>query len=343
MLDKQILEQIEITTKKLGLAPAIIEKDYYVTQIINILSSIEDANFKLVFCGGTCLAKAHKIVRRMSEDIDFKIIYKHPEHAISKSKLLKLLRIFKEIIFSRLQESQLSVENILARNESKYFKADLKYASAFSIHAILRPYLLVEFTLSEVRLETELLAVKSLIEETLQLTQPQSSEMVKCIACVETAIEKWVALTRKIIAIERGYYHDDPSLIRHVYDLNAIYHKDILVSSFYELALSIMVTDIQQFKNQHPEYAKDPIDEIKKSLEILRINSMWQERYQSFIDNMIYGTTLIPTYEECIAVIESISNNIFEKFNQENLELLMFAESRLNEKEQSIRVNLEDL
>ncbi len=58
---------------------------------------------------------------------------------------------------------------------------------------------------------------------------------------------------------------------------------------------------------------------------------------------MIYGTTLIPTYTESISAIEEISNIIFEQFNQENFELLMLAESRLNQKDQSIRVNLEEL
>lgn len=30
--------------------------------------------FQLIFSGGTCLARAHKLVSRMSEDIDFKIV-----------------------------------------------------------------------------------------------------------------------------------------------------------------------------------------------------------------------------------------------------------------------------
>lgn len=182
----------------------------------------------MVFCGGTCLAKAHKIVQRMSEDIDFKIIYKHSKQTISKSKMQKFLRQFKNMILSKLYESQLTVENIIALNENKYFKADLKYDSAFSIHAILRPHLLVEFTFSDVKLETELLSVRTLIEETLQLPQLQTLDVVECISCIETAIEKWVALTRKISAIERGYYNDDPSLIRHVYDLTAISNCNLI-------------------------------------------------------------------------------------------------------------------
>lgn len=73
MLDDQLLKLIESTSEYLELENAVVEKDYYVTQVIHALSDTEDDYFRLVFAGGTCLAKAHKIVKRMSEDVDFKI------------------------------------------------------------------------------------------------------------------------------------------------------------------------------------------------------------------------------------------------------------------------------
>ncbi len=163
------------------------------------------------------------------------------------------------------------------------------------------------------------------------------------ISSIETSIEKWVALTRKIIAIERGYYHDDPSLIRHVYDLTAINNQNLIADKFYDLAISVIYTDAKQFKHQHPEYAVDPCAEIKNSLQILKEDPLWLERYAHFLESMVFGTTETPTYQESIMAIENVSKNVFKQFNQENFELLMLAKSRLIEKAQSIRVNLEDL
>ncbi len=68
---------IDETGVALDLPSAVIEKDYYVTQVIHVLSDTENEYFRLVFAGGTCLAKAHKIVKRMSEDVDFKIQLKN--------------------------------------------------------------------------------------------------------------------------------------------------------------------------------------------------------------------------------------------------------------------------
>ena len=54
--------------------PAPIEKDWHILRAMGAIASIDAAPFKFVFAGGTSLARAHKIVRRMSEDVDFKIM-----------------------------------------------------------------------------------------------------------------------------------------------------------------------------------------------------------------------------------------------------------------------------
>ena len=50
-----------------GLRPAIIEKDYYVTETLRIVAAAGD---KVIFKGGTSLAKGWNLIQRFSEDID---------------------------------------------------------------------------------------------------------------------------------------------------------------------------------------------------------------------------------------------------------------------------------
>src|SRR5579862_307722 len=102
MLNKKDLRDlIETTLLDIKLTGAVIEKDYYVTQVIHALSDIQNEYFRLVFSGGTCLAKAHRIVDRMSEDIDFKIQIKNNE-IFSRSRLIKELKEFRAQIKSSL-------------------------------------------------------------------------------------------------------------------------------------------------------------------------------------------------------------------------------------------------
>lgn len=51
-----------------GLRPAIIEKDYYVTEALRIVAAT--APDKIIFKGGTSLAKGWNLIQRFSEDID---------------------------------------------------------------------------------------------------------------------------------------------------------------------------------------------------------------------------------------------------------------------------------
>jgi predicted nucleotidyltransferase component of viral defense system len=58
-----------------GLTPlpaGVLEKDLLVTAVLRSLADFRGPA-DIVFCGGTCLSKAHGLVRRMSEDVDFKI------------------------------------------------------------------------------------------------------------------------------------------------------------------------------------------------------------------------------------------------------------------------------
>ncbi len=51
-----------------GLRPAIIEKDYYVTEALRIIAAT--APEKVIFKGGTSLSKGWNLIQRFSEDID---------------------------------------------------------------------------------------------------------------------------------------------------------------------------------------------------------------------------------------------------------------------------------
>ena len=70
--DQAILRAAE-HFRKLGLRPAMIEKDYYVTEILRIVATSADT---VIFKGGTSLLKGWDLIARFSEDID---IFLDPE------------------------------------------------------------------------------------------------------------------------------------------------------------------------------------------------------------------------------------------------------------------------
>lgn len=64
-------EAVNFTASKTGFNPRLIEKDYFCTVLLAYLS--ERGGGRLVFKGGTCLAKVHTGFYRLSEDLDFTI------------------------------------------------------------------------------------------------------------------------------------------------------------------------------------------------------------------------------------------------------------------------------
>lgn len=69
LTDAEKLETYNEIAIQVGLSPYAVEKDWWVTQTLNILFQTEIAPH-LVFKGGTSLSKAWKLIERFSEDID---------------------------------------------------------------------------------------------------------------------------------------------------------------------------------------------------------------------------------------------------------------------------------
>jgi predicted nucleotidyltransferase component of viral defense system len=133
LTQKQLKELILVAGETLNIQyPSILEKDYYVTSTIHSLSDVENEYFRLIFAGGTCLAKAHRIVKRMSEDIDFKIQLKNKNGNFSKSRLLKELKKFRRQIVESLNLPNLTINDSVARNEGQYLRLELTYPALFA-------------------------------------------------------------------------------------------------------------------------------------------------------------------------------------------------------------------
>ncbi len=85
--------------ESVGLPVHIIEKDYWVTWLLDILFTMDEIKDQLTFKGGTSLSKVYNQIRRFSEDVDLSIekAYfgfsgdRNPIDAESKKKAKKLI------------------------------------------------------------------------------------------------------------------------------------------------------------------------------------------------------------------------------------------------------------
>ena len=70
MPDRRLVEEV---ATDLGTRPGLVEKDWHVVRAIGVIATVDTAGMMPAFSGGTSLSKAWGLIKRFSEDIDFKV------------------------------------------------------------------------------------------------------------------------------------------------------------------------------------------------------------------------------------------------------------------------------
>ena len=119
---KQIIQQV---SEMSGSTEEFVEKDYYVTMFLHLLSEQVP---EVVFKGGTSLSKCHKVIKRFSEDIDIAFC-----NIVSQGKRNKIKECITEIalelgmVIPNLEETR-SRSHCVATN----YSGDILYRTGIS-------------------------------------------------------------------------------------------------------------------------------------------------------------------------------------------------------------------
>lgn len=274
------------------LPPGILEKDILLTEAIQAINEVSQGYIGLVFCGGTCLSKAYKLIDRMSEDVDFKII--SPED-ISKSARSRLLSQYKNHLLERLVGMGFIIptEQIVARDGNNHISMSLYYESRFPAVASLRPEIQVELNARPPRLATRALPIKTIVSEyCTEKDEASLAPMVQCIGIEETLSEKALSFLRRTAEAEagrnRGAY--DERLVRHLYDVKAITDSVGTSNISCEHFADMVKADAVQFRNQYPEFEQDPVGQMMVAMDMLKYKGeVFAARYQKFVRDLVFG------------------------------------------------------
>jgi predicted nucleotidyltransferase component of viral defense system len=295
-----------------GSAPVV--KDFHVVRAIRVMATLDAAPFDLVFGGGTALARAHRLVRRMSEDVDFKIV---PRAAapISRSALHRALKTLREQVTDALHAAGFAFDPKdeayrKSRNEDRYTIWNLPYDSSGEAGQGLRPTIQIEMTYAPMRQPPVRRHVSSFVTEAMN--RPPDVADIACVSLNETAAEKLVALTRRTAMDAAGLTRGpaDPTLVRHIYDLHMM-REHVDMATVAALAAEIATTDATEFRNQYPAYLADIAGETRKALDALQNDAAHRRRYDDFVTAMVYGER--PSFSEALAVTLIVAESVVRK------------------------------
>ena len=108
---KDLKELAQATGLKLNLNQAAVEKDFYITKAIYLLTQVTDEYFSLLFQGGTSLSKGYQAIQRISEDIDFRVTLKPKALTLGKETRRKKLRDFRYALINTLKNAHFIIQD----------------------------------------------------------------------------------------------------------------------------------------------------------------------------------------------------------------------------------------
>lgn len=121
----RFLAALNVTAASTGFAPRLVEKDYICTVLLHDLTCLVD---RLVFKGGTCLAKVHGEFYRLSEDLDFMIPVDVGASRTHRRELARGLKQALGTIEGRLARVRVR-QSLTGANRSTQYVATLSYDS----------------------------------------------------------------------------------------------------------------------------------------------------------------------------------------------------------------------
>lgn len=291
-------------------SPAIIEKDYWATQLIKEISRLEPEGYQLVFSGGTCLAKAHQNTFRMSEDIDIKMVPHENIRECSKNKQKQLRRTIHQLICDFIKKSgqfALVEDPPKKRNEGKHCEFLIGYPRDYGGLKALRPHLKLDLTESSLLEPPVKFSLSSLYSSAMK--EASEIQSVACVTVNSMASEKFVSLLRRTSLHARDNSRDDPeTLIRHVYDLHLIYKSMEDPESLKPMVRQVIEMDKAQYANRHPEFIDDANAELRYGLSILINQPHHRDRYDKFISPLVYHRSPAK-WGEAIVSVEALAEH----------------------------------
>ncbi len=328
-------QAFRIASEKLGYPTYVIEKDFWVTYILDTLFNRIDHKHRILFKGGTSLSKCYKLIDRFSEDIDLslhmadlgfeedkaphKVAQKESNSAAKRAvedlkiagevflenTILVLLKEKIEEDVGAVENWSLSLDDKNAENLLFYYPKSLEddeYGNKY-----VKPVVLVETGTKSEHLPTEEIEVNSLLEDAI--TEIDSKAVVKVLSPKRTFWEKVTLLhaENNINCVERV----KERLSRHLYDIVMLSRSPIGIEAVRDLTLLDTVAKHKAFyyRSNAAKYDEAKVGTLKivpkgEILEAFRID---YEKMRSMFAGEVIGFDVI--IEE-LQVLENKINTI---------------------------------
>lgn len=316
LTDSQRKNVYESISHKVNLPAQVVEKDFWVTAVLQTVFSLPIAEH-LVFKGGTSLSKGWKLIERFSEDIDLAVdpvflganegdLTKKQIKKLRKASSLFVLEQLTPMIRERIADVGLQPfitleaqpngegDNTYPEPRQVYFR----YQSVFSETLnYLRPDIVLEVSARSLLEPTDAIEVKSILAEHLPF-EPLTKATVHTAVPAKTFLEK-AFLLHEIFSVP-GHGMKAERKSRHLYDLYVMMNKDFAKLAINDNQLWESIRHHREIYTSVRDMDYTP--EVRHRMLLVPredIIDVWRNDYEAMKESMIYGKR--PTFDELVA------------------------------------------
>ena len=243
---------------------------------IAVIAEVDRAGMMPAFSGGTSLSKGWELIKRFSEDVDFKV---GEPAGMSASRARRERTAYRQRVLDGLTAAGFELAGKPdVGNESRFFSAELAYGTEFGAGRGLRPHIRVEMSFQAPALPPVARPIRSLIA--MARRAPPEVAAFPCVDPVETAADKLSALAWRVLARNRGSHKDDPAVIRHLHDLAALERSAASAPLFAGLVLAAAAADAGRGGGAA---SGDAAAMFALMLQRLATDPLWAREYEDFV------------------------------------------------------------
>jgi len=230
--------------------PAIIEKDYYVTEALRIIA--DTAGDKVIFKGGTSLSKGWNLIQRFSEDIDIFLDPRAFTPPLGKHAIDRELKALRDSIATHP-----ALTFVESRTTGGFGRNDrFSYRRLFGGLGEVANRVLVEAGTASGREPTEIVELRSYLSQFLQEqglslgAEDEGRFSLRLLHFRRTFVEKMFAIHSKVELLKRDR-QSLGSYARHYYDLYQLAGRPEVVAMLKSNEYAIIKADYDQISRTH--------------------------------------------------------------------------------------------
>ncbi|HUW91754.1 MAG TPA: nucleotidyl transferase AbiEii/AbiGii toxin family protein [Bacteroidales bacterium] len=213
-------DAIRAASDYLGIRDVYVEKDYWVTYILERLSRSPNSK-NVVFKGGTSLSKAYNLIERFSEDVDLAILKSVDQ---TETQVRNMIRSIEKEITSGFEE--VNLDGITSKQKN-FRKTAFNYERGISsdLKSGIQEKLILEINSFANPVPFETKAVNSMIAQFLIETENEKAIAKYTLEPFElNVLAPYSTLIEKILSLIRLSFYENvierlKSKIRHFYDI----------------------------------------------------------------------------------------------------------------------------